>query len=216
MVPAANKSKVWNQVASIVEVKNNGHLSSGLIGTQWLMRGLTEIGRADLAYKVATQKTYPGWGYMIENGATTIWELWNGNTAAPKMNSQNHVMMLGDLLIWYYEHLAGIRSDDSLTGFKKIIMKTKRIEGLNMVNASHKTPYGVVKSNWKKQGSSFTWNISVPPNTTATVYLPAEEGSQVTEGGRKIKEGEGVKSIRPTKGRVILEVGSGEYSFEVK
>ena len=73
------------------------------------MRGLTEHGREDLAYKIVTNTDYPSWGYMIEKGATTIWELWNGDTAAPDMNSANHVMLLGDLLIWYYENLAGIK-----------------------------------------------------------------------------------------------------------
>ncbi|HSC55055.1 MAG TPA: glycoside hydrolase family 78 protein [Phnomibacter sp.] len=217
MVPADCKEKVWKQLAHIVEVTNNGHLSCGLVGIQWLMRGLTEIGRADLAYKVATQKTYPSWGYMIENGATAIWELWNGNTAAPNMNSQNHVMMLGDLFIWYYECLAGIKSDDKLTGFKKIIMKPKRIDDLKSVNATYNTPYGWVKSDWKIQGKNFLWNITVPANTTAVVYLPAEEGAKVFEAGKQLKGDEaGVLSIKPIKGRVILELGSGDYSFEVK
>jgi alpha-L-rhamnosidase len=217
MVPAANKTKVWKRIAEIVEVENKGHLSTGLIGTQWLMRGLTEIGRADLAYTVATQTTYPSWGYMIENGATAIWELWNGNTAAPKMNSQNHVMMLGDLFIWYFEHLAAIRSDEGKAGFKKIIMKAKRIDALNWVNASYRTPYGLVKSYWKKQGTAFNWNITVPANTTAVVYLPADEGAKVLEGGHALTGKEaGVLAMKVIKGRVILELGSGDYAFEVR
>ncbi|RYG01943.1 MAG: alpha-rhamnosidase, partial [Chitinophagaceae bacterium] len=127
MVPKNNVEKVFKNITYTVEVTNNGHLSNGLVGIQWLMRCLNDYGRPDLAYTVATKKTYPSWGYMVENGATTIWELWNGNTADPKMNSQNHVMMLGDLLIWYYENLAGIKSADA--AFKKIIMKPEMING---------------------------------------------------------------------------------------
>lgn len=90
------------------------------MGIQHLMRGLTEYGRVDMAYKILTNETYPSWGYMIKNGATTIWELWNGDTADPAMNSANHVMLLGDLLIWYYEDLAGIKCASRCSRFQKV------------------------------------------------------------------------------------------------
>lgn len=217
MIEPANKSKVWKNLAYIVEETNKNHLSTGLIGVQWLMYGLTEIGKAEVAYAVAQQKTYPSWGYMIENGATTIWELWNGNTAAPKMNSQNHVMMLGDLLVWYFEHLAAIRSDAKQVGFKKIIMKPKRVGTLEAVNASYRSSYGIIKSDWKGEGKNFKWNITIPANTTATVYMPANDGAKVYEGGRVItgKE-EGISITKVIKGRVVLELGSGDYAFEVR
>src|SRR5689334_17582453 len=138
------------------------------------MRGLTHYHRPDIAYSLASNKTYPSWGYMVEQGATTIWELWNGNTANPQMNSQNHVMLLGDLLIWMHENLAGIKSDDSLAGFKKIIMRPEMIDELQYVKASYKSPYGLIKSEWKKdQANNFSWNIEVPANATALVYIPA-------------------------------------------
>ncbi len=87
------------------------------------MRALSDNGRPDVAYTIATQKTYPGWGYMVEKGATTIWELWNGDTADPAMNSGNHVMLVGDLGIWLYEYLAGIRPDPEQPGFKHILIR---------------------------------------------------------------------------------------------
>lgn len=96
------------------------HISTGVIGTQWLMRTLTKFQHPDISFTLASNKTYPSWGYMAESGATTIWELWNGNTANPWMNSQNHVMILGDLLIWLYEHVSGIKSDETEVGFKKL------------------------------------------------------------------------------------------------
>lgn len=87
------------------------------------MRGLTEYGGLELAYKIVTNDTYPSWGYMIKKGATTIWELWNGDTANPAMNSRNYVMLLGDLLIWFYEDLAGIKNTPASVGFKQILME---------------------------------------------------------------------------------------------
>ncbi|RZM19354.1 MAG: alpha-rhamnosidase, partial [Pedobacter sp.] len=116
--PDSLRDAVFNQIRIKTHVENHGHISTGLIGSQWIMRGLTEYGYGDMAYIMASNRTYPSWGYMVDNGATTIWELWNGNTADPKMNSQNHVMLLGDLLVWYYENLAGIRTDKSAVGFK--------------------------------------------------------------------------------------------------
>lgn len=211
MVPKNNVEKVFKNITYTVEVTNKGHLSNGLVGIQWLMRCLNDYGRPDLAYTVATKKTYPSWGYMVDNGATTIWELWNGNTADPKMNSQNHVMMLGDLLIWYYENLAGIKSADA--AFKKITMKPEMISGLNTVNASYNSVYGLIKSNYNNTADQFTWKISVPANTTAMVYLPYAKGNEITEEIKNIKD---LKLIKNEDGRAIYEIGSGDYSFVVK
>ena len=114
-------------------------MGTGLVGAQWLMRTLSDNGRADLAYEIATQKTYPGWGYMVEKGATTIWELWNGDTADPAMNSGNHVMQIGDLAVWMYEYLAGIRSDPEKPGFRHIVIQPYPAGDLTFVKASHKS-----------------------------------------------------------------------------
>ena len=211
MVPKNNVEKVFKNITYTVEVTNKGHLSNGLVGIQWLMRCLNDYGRPDLAYTVATKKTYPSWGYMVDNGATTIWELWNGNTADPKMNSQNHVMMLGDLLIWYYENLAGIKSADA--AFKKITMKPEMISGLNTVNASYNSVYGLIKSNYNNTANQFSWKITVPANTTAMVYLPFTKGDEITE---EIKNINDLKFVKNEEGRAIYEVGSGNYEFVVK
>ncbi|WP_316800581.1 alpha-L-rhamnosidase [Pedobacter frigidisoli] len=210
MVPANKVAPVFKNITYTVEVTNKGHLSNGLVGIQWLMRCLNDYGRPDLAYTVATQKTYPGWGYMVDQGATTIWELWNGNTADPKMNSQNHVMMLGDLLIWYYENLAGIKSESN--AFKKIIMKPEMINGLNSVNASYRSVYGTIKSNYTKTASQFNWNITVPPNTSAWVYIPANQKNEVSE---KLKSVKDLKFIKMEDNHAVYELGSGDYSFVV-
>ena len=109
LVPDDRRDQVMARLVKKIDVESNDHVGVGLIGAQWLMRTLTENGQGDLAFKIATQTTYPGWGYMISKGATTVWELWNGDTADPSMNSGNHVMQIGDLNVWFYEYLAGIR-----------------------------------------------------------------------------------------------------------
>ena len=193
----------------------NSHVSAGVIGIQWLMRGLTMHGRADLAFRIATNRDYPSWGYMIENGATTIWELWNGNTANPSMNSHNHVMLLSDLLIWFYEHLAGIQNAPDHTGFEKIVMCPCPVAGLDYVKASYHSMHGLIKSSWNKNGDMFQWEITVPGNATAMVYVPATDKAQVTESGVKASAAKGVKFVKMEGGYAVFEVGSGSYSFTV-
>jgi alpha-L-rhamnosidase len=210
MVPKDNTEEVFKNIVYTVEVTNKGHLSNGLVGVQWLMRCLNDYGRPDLAYTIATQKSYPSWGYMIENGATTIWELWNGNTADPKMNSQNHVMMLGDLLIWYYENLAGIKA--ASPAFKQIKMKPEMIDGLNQVSASYHSASGDIKSSYTKTSSLFKWNISIPANTSAIVYVPAKKKEEVSE---KLIGQKEFNFIKMENDRAVYELGSGDYAFEV-
>lgn len=196
--------------------ENKGHISTGVIGTQWLMRWLTLYGRADIAYRLATNRDYPSWGYMAENGATTIWELWNGNTANPSMNSQNHVMLLGDLVVWYYENVAGIKNNAANTAFKVIEMKPCFTKGLEYAKASYQTMYGQVKSEWQQRNTSFSWNITVPGNTKAIVYIPAGSAQAVTDGGKDAATSEGVKFLRMEGDKAVFEIGSGDYVFKTK
>jgi alpha-L-rhamnosidase len=213
LVPDVARGKVFKNITDKILLENKGHISTGVVGTQWLMRWLTYYGRADIAYQLASITSYPSWGYMVENGATTIWELWNGNTANPAMNSQNHVMLLGDLLIWMYENLGGIRSDSSAVAFKKIIMRPAFVDGLEWATVSHQSPYGAISSRWKKTGRALEWNIRVPANTTAIVYVPASSADDVQEGGKPAAGKEGVRFLRMEEGNAVFEVGSGEYSF---
>jgi alpha-L-rhamnosidase len=152
---------------------------------------------------------------MIDNGATTIWELWNGNTADPAMNSGNHVMLLGDLLVWYYENLAGIQTDKSEVGFKKIVFNPVFPKGLSFVRASHKSPYGLIKSEWNVKGNSLTWKVAVPANTTAEVHIPAKSYKEIKVGGASISESKGFRLISEKNKEVLLGIPSGEYTFEL-
>ncbi|MBQ7869920.1 MAG: family 78 glycoside hydrolase catalytic domain [Prevotella sp.] len=173
IVPQEHAAAVADSIVSTICVRHNGHISSGVIGIQWLMRWLSDAGHGDMAYRMASADTYPGWGYMVRQGATTIWELWNGDTANPSMNSGNHVMLLGDLLPWCYERLGGIRPDIARPGFRHTILRPDfSVSELNGVTAAHPSPYGVIRSSWKRDGEKIVWDVDIPANTTAEVHLP--------------------------------------------
>ena len=160
-----------NFMRRVMGNKGEAHIDCGVIGISWLMRYLSKAGLGNTAWQIATTKTYPGWGYMVSQGATTIWELWNGNTANPSMNSGNHVMMLGDLIPWAYECLAGIAPDPSQPGFKHIVMRPDfSINALNGVTATYPSLYGNIKSRWSRKDGKITWTVAIPANTTATIY----------------------------------------------
>jgi alpha-L-rhamnosidase len=214
LVPEPQKPRVFNHLLKKIEEESHGHAGTGLIGGQWLMRVLSDNGRPDVAYEIATQKTYPSWGYMVEHGATTIWELWNGDTADPAMNSGNHVMLVGDLVIWMHEYLAGIKPDPITPGFKHFIMHPEPVGDLKFVRATHQSPYGLIASSWKREGDRFRWEIRVPVNASATLYVPALSVGSVREAGHSIDRARGVRSRGYEKGRAVFEVGSGAYRFE--
>ena len=177
MVPEGLEDKVLESIVDKTMNECGGHVSTGVVGIQQLMRCLTEYGRGDLALHIASNDTYPSWGYMYRNGATTIWELWNGNTADPAMNSGNHVMLLGDLIIWEYEYLGGIRAMEP--GYSKIQLKPYPIEGLDHVNCAYNSVSGRIESHWKREGNRFDWDFVIPANTTAEVCLPTATGYEV-------------------------------------
>jgi len=209
LVPEGYEQKVFDNVVRKTEVDFDGHVSTGVLGIQQLMRGLTQYGNVDLAYKIATNDTYPSWGYMIRKGATTIWELWNGDTADPAMNSGNHVMLLGDLIIWYYEDLAGIKCAPGSVAYKKLWMEPKFPEGLSHVKASYNSVYGEIKSEWTKDNNSFTWDIVIPANTSATVKLPKQLNIASPSG-------KGIHKVTETDDAIEIELGSGRYQLKSK
>lgn len=196
------RRRVFDNIVKKTETDFNSHISTGLIGIQQLMRGLTDNGKGDLALRIATNTTYPSWGYTVENGATTIWELWNGNTANPAMNSGNHVMLLGDFVIWCYNYLAGIGQTDESIGFKHIQLKPRVINGLDNAAATYDCPYGRIESAWQKTADGFSWQFTIPCNTTARVYVPAQTTS--LDGGKYVgTEGE----------YSVFEFPSGTYNI---
>jgi alpha-L-rhamnosidase len=211
LVPPSLQASFTQRFLARIQEADHGHIGTGVIGTQWLHLALDDLGQTDTVLALATRRTYPSWGFMIENGATSIWELWNGNTAEPSMNSRNHIAMIGDAITWLFERLAGIHSDYSEPGFKHIILKPTLPEGLSEVSASHHSPHGWIKSAWKKSGETFYWEVDIPANTHAKVYFPAvvsPETSKITEDGKPFRIEQ-----QDEKGRFVAKLGSGKYRF---
>jgi alpha-L-rhamnosidase len=209
-----------DRIPRVVEslVKNvqaaNGHLTTGNLCTKYVLEALATHGHTDLAYEIVTQKTYPSWGFMLENGATTLWERWE-ELRGGGMNSYNHPMM-GSVGAWFYKYLGGINTDAQAPGFKRFIIHPYAPGDLTWVRSEYTSMYGVIRSAWRKEGAGFHLNVTVPVNTTATVYVPANDASQVSESGKPAAEAAGVKWLRNEKGSVVFEVGSGNYQFIAK
>ncbi|MCC6698480.1 MAG: family 78 glycoside hydrolase catalytic domain [Candidatus Hydrogenedentes bacterium] len=214
MVPDEQVTPVFDTLVDKILVGTKGHVGTGLIGGQWLTRVLSDGGRPDVVYTIANQTTYPSWGYMIEKDATTFWELWNGDTADPSMNSHNHVMLAGDVVLWFYEFLGGIRPDPQAPGFKQIVLKPVPVAGLDHVRATHESRYGLIASDWTHTNGRFQWKVTVPPNTAATVHIPTNDAASVMESGANLAEAKGVTAIHNEVGAVTCTVSSGMYTFE--
>ncbi|MDE6556380.1 MAG: family 78 glycoside hydrolase catalytic domain [Duncaniella sp.] len=207
MVPDEYRQAVADNLIKTIILTNNGHISTGVIGVNWLMRELSRIGRGDVAAMLASNKSYPSYGYEIEKGATTIWELWNGDTASRRMNSNNHVMMLGDHINWYYQDLAGFNPAEP--GYKKILLKPDfSIQQMDSVSATYRTPYGLLASKWVKTPMHISWRVEIPCNTTAELCIPTPDRNAVKAPGAKYLRTEGNDSY--------WEVGSGVYNLDIK
>lgn len=195
--------------------KRGGHLSTGFIGSAYLMPALSEIGRDDVAYRLLLNTTYPSWGYMISKGATTIWERWNGDTGDPGMNSFNHYAFgaVGD---WMYAYLCGIGQAADSAGFTKLVIRPRIADGLTHARAEYETPYGKAATAWAKDGAGLTLDVTVPANTTATIYVPAADATLVTEGGQSIPADSAIRFVRMEDGCAVYEVPAGAYRFGVR
>lgn len=215
MVPDGESSRVVDHLVQKIAQENNYHACFGLIGGQWVYGVLSRYGKNEVAYKLASQRTYPSLGYMVEQGATTIWELWNGNTADPAMNSGNHVMLVGDFVTWLYESLAGITTVPEGTAFRYTVMRPTPVGDLTFVSASHISPYGKIISNWKRTGGTFSWDVTIPANAQALLYVPAAEGARITESGKPTSQSNGLTWVCEADGSVLFEAVSGTYHFKV-
>jgi alpha-L-rhamnosidase len=202
--------------------ERGNHPSTGFLGTKYLLPTLSDYGYHDLAYLTAINEEYPSWGYMVKNGASSMWELWNSDTEPPdRMNSRNH-FALGSIGEWFYSHLAGIRLDDSNPGFKHSIIAPMPAIGLDWAKGKIQTPYGMLKSSWKNENDVFSLKVIIPPNTTSTIKIPLIKGSgmELHEGGKiLVKEGNiegdihGISNIEILDDVIVIEVASGRYNF---
>ncbi|HEX2739635.1 MAG TPA: glycoside hydrolase family 78 protein, partial [Rubrobacter sp.] len=193
--------------------REDWHLSTGFAGVGYLCPVLTETGHTDVAHRLLNNETYPSWGYTIKNGATTIWERWDGWTEedgfqSPNMNSFNHYS-LGSVGEWLYRYVAGI--DLGTPGYGRIVIRPRPGGGLTHAKAEYDSVRGRISSAWKIEDDRFELEVIIPPNTTATVHVPVADG--VSEGGKPVEEAEAVEFISAGAGETVLAVGSGRYEF---
>jgi alpha-L-rhamnosidase len=186
--------------------KTNGHIDTGILGAKYLLNALLENGRADVAYRMASQKDLPSWGWWIEQGATTLWEQWNGT------ESHNHIMF-GDISAWFYKALAGINLDPMAPAFKHFIIKPNPVGGLTSAEASYDSVRGRIVSDWRIADGRLDLKVTIPANTTATVYVPTSDYAAIKEAGKPVADAAGVRFLRMEDGRTLFEVGSGSYHF---
>lgn len=211
LAPAAERSRALDVLVGDITAQG-GHLTTGIFGTKYLLHSLSDAGRADVAYGIVNQRTFPGWGHMLERGATTLWEHWefSDNTF-----SHNHPMF-GSVSEWFYKVLAGIQPAPDAVGFDKIIIKPQPVGDLRWACASHETVRGRIASAWRKAGDGFTLNVTIPANASALVYVPGKDANHVTEGGRPAAGAPGVKFVRMEGGAAVFAVGSGNYEFAAR
>ena len=179
VTPESERKAVRENLVRCIVEKNKGHLDTGMLGTMLLMEYLQKIGRDDLILGIYQKKDYPGWGYMVEQGATTLWEQWNGYW------SQIHSCFTS-ADNWLYHGLAGIRPDPAKPGFKNVIIQPAIVGDITWVKAHHDGPHGRITSHWKREGTKIELEVNIPPNSTATVILPGQAPKQVTSGTHRI------------------------------
>jgi alpha-L-rhamnosidase len=174
MVPEELRKDVMNKLENTIRVRNGGHLDTGMHGTYFVMKYLMEAGRNDLIYEMTSKQDYPGWGYMLANGATTSWEGWTG---------QSHIH---DTLIsigaWFIEGLGGIQSDGKSPGFQHFVIKPAVVGDLTSARAKYRSIHGEIISDWRIEDGIFKLAVTVPAGTTASVFIPGQAGVEVAPG----------------------------------
>ena len=205
MVPDSIKGMVTEKLVKAIE-EREWHVSTGFLGTPYLLFALSDNGRADVAYRLLLNETFPSWGFMIKNGATTWWEHWDSSTGNPKMNSFNHYAF-GSVVEWIYRSMAGINTDPEAPGFKKIIIRPvfDRTGKITEAKGAYESVYGKIVSQWKlNSDDTVRLAVEIPANTTAKVIIPEYAA---------VNEINGVKVSDPVSRE--FQVGSGYFEYTI-
>ncbi len=215
LLPEPMRATVATKLVDDIKT-NNGHLTTGFLGTPYLMFELTSSGHADVAYSLLFNNTYPSWGYMVEHGATTMWERWNSDQmlADPGMNSFNHYAY-GAVGEWLYRDAAGIESEFSDPGFHRIHLHPEFDARLGPVTATYDSIYGPITSNWSVAGNRTTWKAVIPANTTAVFYFSTGGNAKLSEGGTPLRNNSNLKFLREENGKALYEAPAGTYNFRI-
>lgn len=210
--PDGQQADVAKSLADEVVTKHEGHAFVGIHGGRPLYTQLSENGYDAEAFRAMSQTDWPGFGYMLDQGFTTWPEVPLKLNAGERMaaHSLNHPMQSG-FAAWFHESVGGIKP--AAPGFKQIELKPHGYDQIEWAEAEHDSLYGPIKSSWKNQGGEFTWEVSVPANTTATAYVPARAAESVSESGNPAAMSPGVKFVRFENGRAVYELEPGIYTF---
>ena len=204
MVPEEKRPLVIQRLVENIH-RRGDHLSTGFVGTPYLIATMTDLGLGELLYKIITQQDHPGWNTLIADGVMK--ETWKGGLV--QMPSLG-----GAIGQWFYKIAGGIRPDPAAPGFKKIIIRPTMVGDVTWVKCEYDSNYGWIASNWTREGNKVSMDVTIPPNTTATVFVPAKDAADVTESGKPANTAEGVRFLRMEKGAAVYEVVSGTYNFE--
>jgi len=204
-VPSERLARVRQALKADIEA-NGGHLDTGIFGTGFFFEALCDSGMSEMAYRVMDKRTYPSFGWWIEQGWTTTSEYWEG------LGSRNHPMFGGGLA-WFYRRLAGVRCDERGPGFRRIVVQPQLDGGAERASYATRTPYGVLSVAWEKKSGTFGLNVEIPVGSMAHIVLPCTGPEGAREGGRALKDAEGVRALGVEVGGFACEAGSGKYSF---
>ena len=216
LVPAGQRERVLANLVADILVTRQGHTSVGLIGNQWLLPTLSRLGRADVAHTVATRTERPSWGYMVQRGASSIWERWDSDTRGPGMNSEALLIQAGTLGAWFVETLAGIAPAADTCGCRELRLEPCMIPELEAAGAEILTPYGPVSSRWRHVADRRLWTVQLPPNVTASIRVPVSSPAAVTVDGWPLQEAPGVRlTAIDDEAAVCCQLASGTYGFSI-
>jgi alpha-L-rhamnosidase len=216
LLPEDMRDKAAEHLVEAIEDRK-GHLSTGFLGVRDLLPTLADNGYLAEAYRLLMNETFPSWGYEIANGATTIWERWDGWTREkgfqdPEMNSFNHYSF-GSVGEWLYATVAGIDLDRERPGYKGIVIRPRPGGGLRFAKGVYHSIHGTIASRWERDENRFELEVEIPVNTDAVIHLPAAPHGTVEESGVSAAEADGVRFLRREIGREVYAVGSGKYVF---
>jgi alpha-L-rhamnosidase len=211
LVSESDQPKALEFLLANIRDERKGHLSTGIMGTKFMLDELSRAGHADVAYRMVQQTNFPGWGWMLANGATTLWEHW---ALSDNTYSHSHPMF-GSVSQWFINWLGGIQPHPEAVGFDRIIIRPQTVAELQWVKSSYNSARGRIVSNWSRQRGELCFEIEIPANTTAEVYLPARAAVDVTESGKPIAKEIGIKVVRMEQGTAVFAVGAGRYRFAI-
>jgi len=219
LLPEAAKKKALEVLKNEIYLKHNGHLSTGIFATKMMLNYLSDQGLDEVNYTMMNQKEYPGFGYMIDNDATTLWENWAFKTG----DSKNHPMF-GSISEWFYKSLLGINQTEKSVAFSEIIIKPSPVAGLQWAEGHYLSVRGKIASKWWKFGDDIFMDVEIPANTTAYIYLPTyakaepdiyEQDTLLTSNGVAQTMPAAFTFIRKTNDYVVLKAGGGKYHFKI-